>query len=409
MAVPRRATNQVQFGHTPQVDGPEKPPPFDPRSDHASPQLSRNEYAMENLLERELTVERPRPIPEREQTAELDRMPHLDALRTLAVAGVIVTHTTTFRGKLLGTYGVTLFFVLSGFLITGILLKCRDQAIAHKHRRIHLLKQFYARRFLRIFPLYYLVLTVFWLSGYAPVRDYAGWFFGYLSNFRMHEPALWYSYLGHFWSLAVEEQFYLVWPWVVLWTPPRHLCRLTLAVVALGPLSRGVGAAAGMSRAELWISTLSCLDALGIGALLAVARAQGWFEPLRRAALTYGIAALLLLLASRLLEFPVASQALWSLGPALLSAWLVASASHGFSGIIGRIASWPALLWIGTISYGVYVYHMLVLLVVHKTLHSIPGLLLPLLVTSLTVGVAALSWYAFERPINNLKKYFPYS
>lgn len=336
------------------------------------------------------------------------RMPQLDALRTFAVMAVIVSHTMTFRGHLFGTYGVTLFFVLSGFLITGILLQCRDQATVSNHSRITLLRQFYIRRFLRIFPLYYLVLTILFVCRYEPVVDNAFWFFGYLANFRVADPAIWASSVTHFWSLAVEEQFYLIWPWIVFWLPPRILPWFAMAMVATGPISRAIGASAGMTQHELWVAPLSCLDALGMGAILAIAERRGWMAQIRRFSLFSGVGLTALLLLCRL-KLPTAAPALWSLGPALLAAWLVASAARGFTGTLGRLATWGPILWTGTICYGIYVYHLPIIMLAHQTGYVEHDLALFLTVTITSVGIAALSWYVFERPINELKRHFPYA
>jgi peptidoglycan/LPS O-acetylase OafA/YrhL len=271
-----------------------------------------------------------------------------------------------------------------------------------------MLRQFYCRRFLRIFPLYYFLLTVLWLAHYEPVRGGAVWFFSYLTDFYFGHAGVWNSAVGHLWSLAVEEQFYLLWPFLVLWTPPRLLPWVAGAMIAFSPTYRGVASALGMSEGALWVSPFSCLDALGLGSLLAIGARLGWGDRLPRLALPAGIAALMLLVLCRY-KFPAGVQPLWSLGPALLSVWLVGSAAKGFGGGIGKVASWRPVLWIGTISYGVYVYHLPVLMLWHRSGLQAPQMIVALIVTAATVGVAAVSWYAFEKPINNLKRLFPYS
>src|SRR5262245_37077801 len=139
-----------------------------------------------------------------------------------------------------GATGVDLFFVLSGFLITGILLACRRpledglQSVGFTARR------FYARRFLRIFPLYYAVLA---LASVALTLEPA--ILASLWTYTFNLVGAWKGALSgrlisHFWSLAVEEQFYLVWPWVILLVPRRALVPLVCATIAVGPLSRWI-------------------------------------------------------------------------------------------------------------------------------------------------------------------------
>src|SRR5262249_40880734 len=146
-------------------------------------------------------------------------MPQLDGLRAVAVLAVVAHHTLP--GPLVdalnpGAAGVRLFFVLSGFLITGILLGCRESMAQQGAGQA--LASFYARRFLRIFPLYYFALAVVLLAGVQEARDGAAWHLAYLSNVYGVRQG-WLGSLAHFWSLAVEEQFYLVWPALVLSLP----------------------------------------------------------------------------------------------------------------------------------------------------------------------------------------------
>ena len=160
----------------------------------------------------------------------MDRIPELDGLRGIAILMVLLVHfgmfqpqghaeAAVFRFFEMGWAGVDLFFVLSGYLITTILLKAKTSAFYYTH--------FYIRRFLRIFPLYYVFLTGFLLVTLwqgAPVLEQV-WYWSYLANFRIglgHRI----DGLSHFWSLAIEEQFYLVWPLVI-----RHLRLRNIAVL----------------------------------------------------------------------------------------------------------------------------------------------------------------------------------
>ncbi len=179
--------------------------------------------------------------------------PALDTLRGVAIVVVLFHNLSIFAGsggkvdKLwnlfveAGWVGVQLFFVLSGFLITGILVDDKEKPKA--------LRVFYVRRFLRIFPLYYLLLLVYFVWLPRPFSE-SIWYFVYLSNWS------WLFYgglpgLGHVWSLAVEEQFYTLWPWVVLGSRPRALAGICIALVVVA-----FGARLGLHlahRPDLWI------------------------------------------------------------------------------------------------------------------------------------------------------------
>lgn len=153
----------------------------------------------------------------REQGRPPAYMPHLDGLRAFAVGLVIYSHWMPghYQFKLpWGSAGVQLFFVLSGFLITGILLRCRTSVA-----RLSALRAFYVRRILRIFPLFYCVLLLAYVLNIEPVRETVFWHLPYLSNFYFFSIGRWDGDISHFWSLAVEEQFYLFWPAIVMFVP----------------------------------------------------------------------------------------------------------------------------------------------------------------------------------------------
>jgi peptidoglycan/LPS O-acetylase OafA/YrhL len=215
-------------------------------------------------------------------------LPALDGLRGLAVLAVIAFHLCAvpiasgaawrLAGGVasVGWLGVELFFVLSGCLITGILLDTRDGARP--------LATFWARRALRIAPLYFALLAVAFVliptlvpalrQSHPRFLDAAPWYATFLTNValaRSHGMAAFGT--GHLWSLAIEEQFYLVWPLVVLRATPRALARVTLALFGLGVLARAALRLTGVTDAyETYVLTPTHLDGLLAGALLALAR-----------------------------------------------------------------------------------------------------------------------------------------
>src|SRR5205085_8692189 len=185
-----------------------------------------------------------------------------------------------------GSYGVELFFVLSGFLITGILYDARNKP--------HYFRNFYMRRFLRIFPLYYGVLAlVFFVAPFIPLLrgptldylvDRQAWAWLYAINIYIAKDGEWsFSYLDHFWSLAIEEHFYLFWPLVVflLARRPSTLISVTLAVAFAAMLARLAGSLMGLSWWTTYVLTPFRLDGLALGAFIAVmARQPGGLERL---------------------------------------------------------------------------------------------------------------------------------
>jgi peptidoglycan/LPS O-acetylase OafA/YrhL len=194
-------------------------------------------------------------------------MKQLDGLRAFAVLFTMITHFTRANEGWLGLIpwgqmGVRLFFVISGFLITGILLRSRLPEDRPAELRI-----FYIRRFLRIFPVYYATLAVTTLVNIRPVRQTLWWHLTYLSNVYQIVQNPGPSPVTHFWSLAVEEQFYCIWPFLMLFLPGRYLLKAMIATVCIGPLSRLGVAVFHIDSGDGLL--FACLDTLGMGALLA--------------------------------------------------------------------------------------------------------------------------------------------
>ena len=203
-------------------------------------------------------------------TAARTYYPELDGVRAIAAMMVIFFHMgqmgIPLRGPIsFGQSGVDLFFVLSGFLITSILLKARPEDWGE-------VRKFYVRRSLRIFPLYYGYLIVATIFG----AGVTGFYWVYLQNYRIAMGAP-MGEVGHFWSLAVEEQFYLVWPFVVLFLPRRHLVKALWLMLGGCILCRTV--LVTTSHVDVFYLTLTRLDGLCGGALLAVYQYRGLLPP----------------------------------------------------------------------------------------------------------------------------------
>lgn len=360
-------------------------------------------------------------------------MPQLDALRFFAVLGVMVAHTWhpkrlpwLFGDLDWAGLGVRLFFVLSGFLITGILLDCRKTAEKNGISSMFFIRQFYARRFLRIFPIYYLVVIIALIVDLPPAREIWGWLFTYTTNVYITINNEWVGRLGHLWTLAVEEQFYLVWPWIILFVPRKRLLSLILFFISLGPIYRAFAYKIypfdiGAMDFKASTLTLGSLDSLAIGALLALVWSSNIPKPTLQKHLTrliLPIGLILYTLSLILYHYRIKPSVFFVLSDfagSLIFAWLISSAGLGFKGLAGKVLEWRPLIYLGKITYGIYIYHYFPPLILVPLLSRfgyempVPGFTSFVLSGLLTIAVASLSWHWLEQPINNLKRYFQYA
>ena len=362
------------------------------------------------------------------ELASRSHIAELDGLRALSALAVIYGHTCPLWDNQavfqLRFWGVWCFFVLSGYLITRILLRQKASLESGKQGLGRALKVFYVRRSLRIFPLYYVVLTaaVLYFGGRLGLTklELLAWFYTYLSNVYMGLQGEWAGMLSHFWSLAVEEQFYLVWPAFILLTPRRFLLRAVLGSIAVALIYRAIALALGMHWLHVLASTLSNIDCLGLGALLAVAQSKGRrFVARPWILLVAGSVAVLLVVAIKTgvfgdvnpHEFRVRHESTFA---ALFFAGIVNAFSlRERSGWWTTLLTWRPLAYVGTISYGVYLLHNFVVAELKMQIESRgmdlpPPLLWFALVSLVTVALAALCWHTFEKRTNGLKRFFGY-
>jgi len=370
----------------------------------------------------------------------------LDGLRAVAVIMVFFQHYGAGKAFLFGWgwTGVDIFFVLSGFLITGILYDSQHKP--HRYR------DFYIRRTLRIFPLYYAVWAAILIL--APVAQWQwSWRWAlwppYLGNyarfFFLHVPgdpyrfdrltfgplvSGWFGwpmhlYIGHFWSLCVEEQFYLIWPFVIYRIRRREtLIKICIAVIVLMPLLRWLLSATlspSLLHMEFFYRSLPTrLDALLIGGLIALwlrGPEQALVRKLRRPLLTISasLSVLLYFLSIKLLRLPLegsASNWIGILGFTLIDLFagaLILECIHPGS-VLSRILSFRPLRALGIISYGFYVYHDLLhdfyawFAIRYFVQHAYPATLLIAFFSTLLI--ATLSYHLLEKPLLQLKARF---
>jgi peptidoglycan/LPS O-acetylase OafA/YrhL len=341
------------------------------------------------------------------------------------VSAVLIGHFFPFDNPIrttlpLGWLGVRLFYVISGFLITGILLEGRQVAAAGVRSVSSVLRRFYVRRVLRIMPAYYGVLALALALGVEGLREELPWHLTFTSNIYYAIEGRFTGPAFHLWSLSVEEQFYLVWPWIVIFTPRRHMTLVMLGAIATALVWRIAGTWVGWPGITVLAPTPGCLDTLGLGGLLALSL-RGETAISRRT--IEGVGWLLgLPLAALLLHFHtngtgVATRTILNdLAMGLVFVAVVNRALRGVGGPIGWLLDLPPVRYVGKISYGIYLIHLFVLQLSPRLFESL-GLnaqnfgVWPATFTllALTVGAATISWYAFEKPINGLKRHFSYS
>jgi peptidoglycan/LPS O-acetylase OafA/YrhL len=368
---------------------------------------------------------------ERSLRVSQKRIPQLDGLRGIAVLSVVLFHyvlsipfskggigsrfQNCFR---LGEYGVDLFFVLSGFLIGGILLDSRESP--------RYFRTFYLRRFHRIFPLYYLWLAFYIVLGlsvfsHLPASIRAAWtgwrpavvYALFLQNLVPKQllgiSAAW---LGPLWSLAVEEQFYLLMPLAVRFLPKRRLAQLLVAIILLSPLQRAVVGTWVYPRSVPYMATPLRADALAMGVLLAIAlRNQAWQARIARN--LRSLYAAVVLLGSVLIYISarggVPDNRTRAILVSLMGAWFAAIILLALvqpQGTWAGFCSLPVLRRLGGVSYCIYVIHLPVSTICLALLHSVPGtqsvgfdVAGVVLACVITWILARISWRYLESPM----------
>jgi peptidoglycan/LPS O-acetylase OafA/YrhL len=366
----------------------------------------------------------PADIP---RTAPIPFIPELDGVRGIAVSLVLLFHLQVPLFGI-GWCGVDLFFVLSGYLITTILLATKDSP--------RFFRNFYARRVLRIFPLYFSALfVVFCLALPVAERLHVAravpfseqlWYWLYLSNWRNASGHILY-YLSHFWTLAVEEQFYLLWPFLVFFLGRRSLIKVCAGSILFCLLARSALCWNGSLTELLHRGTLFRLDDLAWGGLLALTASDPklsvQLKNYGKAGVSLAItvlAAILILAGPSALSRPMISVGYSALG--LTSAclvWFASRPSGHFDGLSG-ILNFGPLRSFGKYSYGIYVLHYPVVILLQmggerittrfSWLHSSGGLLLLRIVLGfgLSYAAALLSWNLLEKRVLQLKERFAY-
>lgn len=358
------------------------------------------------------------------------QIPALDGVRGMAILSVMLLHSNeAFEGTgaiervfyytfALGWIGVDLFFVLSGFLITRNLLSSKGTA--------HYFRNFYMRRALRIFPLYYssfigfcYVLPLFsaWnASDIAYYREHSTWWWLFSSNMLSARDSS-EGFLYHFWSVAVEEQFYFLWPLLILLTPAKHFVRACVTLTLIAIAFRGGLLAAGYNTHFIHNLLPARFDAFSMGGLLAAHSLRGDLKspPLLRWAL-WCIPLVILSFPLQTLYAPVSKvrHTLYFTGLAGIFGLLIQHAQISGS-FVQRFTRFSVLRFFGKYSYSLYLFHTIIrdLLPISRPglielLGSpvLAGLVYFVIVSTFALGVSMVTWEVLEKPLLGLKRYF---
>ncbi len=376
-----------------------------------------------------------------------NRIPVLDGVRGIAILMVLVFHSIPLKGgSLLSTAliplvkpmwsGVDLFFVLSGFLITGILLDTKQQD--------GYFQKFYVRRVLRIFPLYYgillglfvLIPLVAWLGNltildnlmaseyYSASAEKQHWLWLYLHNFVQATGEHMYPGFGHFWSLAIEEQFYMLWPLIVFFLPVGQLRKLCIAVAVLTLALRFGMLHFGYSTWAIRHITFCRIDTLVLGGLVAIILREEGLEKWQRAwSWIAGVSGLILV--GMMFIDPRLDRNAWYVCTVGYTACALLFSALMFFVVLKQVPGWvtsilesSTLSTLGKYSYGIYVFHWPLVHAVKAVSNRLVGPTNgnPLMeigqfvaITIVSLIVAWFSWILFESHWLKLKKYVAYN
>lgn len=371
----------------------------------------------------------------------------LTSFRALAFFAIFLTHLQIVGSKHLGLgagyFGVMAFFVLSGFLLTPILVDMKSN-LSGKDFFI----RFYGRRVLRIFPLYYAYLILIAVIAYFVIFRYEHngqnlidyrlasqsyifvmqlpWTVSYTYDFYSAAAKLPYmSYFAtHFWSLAIEEQFYLVWPLAIFFCSPSQLKRFLLLVILAAPLMRWLLAI--MINLDMlplrhsiplviWVLPFSHVDAFAIGGYFAL------YEKARSNYLVLG-AILVVLMIGVFTSWLTAGKIVWGqlgygyrMDDSFKYIWGYSVVNLTFALALVQIKNGillpaafehPLLIYLGKISYGLYVFHFPVLWLVYQYLKDVPDLVRASIALSITILISAISYEFMEKRFINMKNLY---
>ena len=329
----------------------------------------------------------------------------------------------------IGAIGVNIFFVLSGFLITQILLKDKQkiELLETNANKLSIIGKFTARRALRIFPIYYLLLFIL-LKGrsFHPSTLNIDWplYISYLQNFLFFfRQAASTSKLTPFWTLAVEEQFYIFWPWIIILSSKKYIIHVLSGGFIIGVLIQLYIYFFMGNNDFAYFLTPACIDAFCTGGILAfIIVYKNSLNQYYIHIKFIGLFALIIFIISNLfkINFIIPQRTL----VALITVWLLAKILTNKNKYFDYIMSNNIIMSIGKVSYGIYLFHNLVPINVQRLLdllkkypNKIPlsneivqissnQIVFLIICTVVLLTITYTSFYLIEKPILKLKKYF---
>ncbi|KXK12964.1 MAG: acyltransferase 3 [Chloroflexi bacterium OLB14] len=372
-----------------------------------------------------------------------NRIKELDGLRGIAVVLVMALHLfkraayftehpvletfTTFTT--VGWVGVDIFFVLSGFLITSILLRSKTDQ--------HYFRNFYVRRSLRILPLYFVAIAFVLLFAPKVEPEFTNQLNTALPIMLLYQQnwALLFDgfyitqYLGITWSLAIEEQFYFLWPFIVYKLNNSQLVKVSISYILISTIARILGTFLWSDLAEassfFYYASFARFEEMFFGGLLAIFLTyDGAHEKVRKFAMPVFLISLTVFIALHILSLPGSPHPEHSSIPLMIGGYTTAALfSVGLIGvfityppqnILRKIFGNPILTFLGKYSYSMYIFHMTAVLILldvfwHSELRGWkPFILYPLTTYSATILIALATWHLLEKHMLKLKKYFEY-
>jgi len=339
-------------------------------------------------------------------------LPQLDGLRGLAILAVVFHHFGFHPPSWMdwGPVGPSVFFLLSGYLITLSLWKLQDKNDSGLWSFSQVVASFHARRICRLLPVIGVLLIIGWLCGIEEYRETWLWHATFLTNFYIVAQNEWIGGLSHFWSLSLQEQFYLVWP-VVLLVPRRVFPYAMILVIVGASAFRLQCILTGASEFSRWLMLPGSLDAFATGGLAAwilrnkrasAVTSKIWSWPLFLAA----VASLAFSRCLRFLPDTNPGTAVVELFECVFFGWLLVRLVEAPKSLASRGLSFRPLTFVGKVSYGIFVFHTLAAFFVSPWVKAV-GLdetsfpfLRAAILAAISIAVAAASWHWMEQPLN---------
>ncbi|MBL7817057.1 MAG: acyltransferase [Saprospiraceae bacterium] len=339
----------------------------------------------------------------------------LDGLRFLAVLCVIASHNLNSKTVyIFGHLSLDTFFVMSGFLIINILFYLKDKIDIRKLNVGNALKIFYIRRTLRIFPIYYFTLLMIWLFYNKDVNGRMFWHLSYLTNFYVLKVGDWTGELiENYWSLAVEEQFYIIMPLLIFLIPKKYSPVLLIFCVFIALIQRGYVFHMNRNYLESYLMMPACLDAFAMGGFLAYTVNQQLFY-IQKWIKSIWFCSFVLVFAVLTAWHEIFDWAsIWHIvfqrfSFALLGVYLITYCISDAKDIFHRFLGTPFMVWGGKVSYGMFLFESIVALWTPQDILSQHEILKFMLHAVLSFILASVAQILIERPFNRLKDHFSY-